>query len=256
MHKQLSPERQRATLAKVSWRLLPLIVASYLVAYIDRTNVSFAALTMNEDIGLSAYMFGWGAGIFFISYALFEVPSNIDPAANQRSAVDRAHHDHLGHRLRLDGHRSGARRVFSFCAFCSAWPKPVSSPGSSSISRTGFHPRIALARSRCCISPCRSSNAVASILSGAILGMDGILGVKGWQWVFIIEAIPAVLLAFVVLKVMTDRPAHGNLARARSARVARRPAAGRTGKDRDRRSSYDICRRSRMRASMLWRRST
>ena len=67
-------EQQRKTILKVSWRLLPLIVMSYLVAYIDRTNISFAALTMNKDLGFSAYLYGWGAGIFFFGYALFEVP--------------------------------------------------------------------------------------------------------------------------------------------------------------------------------------
>jgi MFS transporter, ACS family, tartrate transporter len=68
---------ERRTIRKVSWRLLPLIVIIYFVAYIDRTNVSFAALTMNKDLGLSPYVFGWGAGIFFLGYFLFEVPSNV-----------------------------------------------------------------------------------------------------------------------------------------------------------------------------------
>ena len=66
-------EQQRKTILKVSWRLLPLIVMSYLVAYIDRTNISFAALTMNKDLGFSAYLYGWGAGIFFFSYTAYVV---------------------------------------------------------------------------------------------------------------------------------------------------------------------------------------
>ena len=61
----------------MSWRLLPLIVVVYFVAYMDRTNVSFAALSMNKDLGFSAYIYGWGAGIFFLGYFLFEVPSNV-----------------------------------------------------------------------------------------------------------------------------------------------------------------------------------
>src|SRR6202795_3104079 len=65
------------TIAKISWRLLPLVALAYCIAYIDRTNVGFAALTMNKDLGLSAYVFGWGAGIFFFGYFLFEVPSNL-----------------------------------------------------------------------------------------------------------------------------------------------------------------------------------
>jgi ACS family tartrate transporter-like MFS transporter len=65
------------TIAKISWRILPLAAVAYCVAYIDRTNVSFAALTMNKDLGISAYVYGWGAGIFFFSYFLFEIPSNL-----------------------------------------------------------------------------------------------------------------------------------------------------------------------------------
>jgi len=71
------PTLEQRTISKVSWRLLPLIIVIYFVAYIDRTNVGFAALTMNKDLGLSAYVFGWGAGIFFLGYFLFEVPSNV-----------------------------------------------------------------------------------------------------------------------------------------------------------------------------------
>lgn len=66
------PTLEQRTIKKVSWRLLPLIIVIYFVAYIDRTNVGFAALTMNKDLGLSAYVFGWGAGIFFLGYFLFE----------------------------------------------------------------------------------------------------------------------------------------------------------------------------------------
>src|SRR5439155_6328423 len=75
-HTEASNLEQR-TMAKVSWRLLPLIVVIYFVAYIDRTNVGFAALGMNRELGFSAYIYGWGAGIFFLGYFLFEVPSNI-----------------------------------------------------------------------------------------------------------------------------------------------------------------------------------
>jgi MFS transporter, ACS family, tartrate transporter len=68
---------EQRTIAKVSWRLLPLIVVIYFVAYMDRTNVSFASLSMNKDLGFSSYIYGWGAGIFFLGYFLFEVPSNV-----------------------------------------------------------------------------------------------------------------------------------------------------------------------------------
>ena len=68
---------ERRTIAKVSWRLLPLVALAYCIAYIDRSNISFAALTMNKDLGFSAYIYGWGAGIFFFGYFLFEIPSNL-----------------------------------------------------------------------------------------------------------------------------------------------------------------------------------
>src|SRR6266480_5608310 len=68
---------EKLTIAKISWRLLPLIIAIYFVAYIDRTNVGFAAIGMNKALGFTAYIYGWGAGIFFLGYFLFEVPSNV-----------------------------------------------------------------------------------------------------------------------------------------------------------------------------------
>ena len=71
------PTLEQRTIKKVSWRLLPLIIVIYFVAYIDRTNVSFAALTMNKDLGLSSYVFGLGAGAFFWGYFILEVPSNL-----------------------------------------------------------------------------------------------------------------------------------------------------------------------------------
>src|SRR6201982_2509836 len=68
---------EHRTIARVSWRLLPLVALAYCIAYIDRSNISFAALTMNKDLGFSAYISGWRAGIFFFGYFLFEIPSNL-----------------------------------------------------------------------------------------------------------------------------------------------------------------------------------
>src|SRR3954470_5993731 len=72
-----APEIERRTIAKVSWRLLPLIVLIYFVAYMDRTNVGFASFGLNRDFGFSATVYGWAAGIFFLGYVIFEVPSNL-----------------------------------------------------------------------------------------------------------------------------------------------------------------------------------
>ena len=198
-------EQQQRTIRKVSWRLLPLIVMSYLVAYIDRTNISFAALTMNKDLGLSAYLYGLGAGIFFFGYAIFEVPSNI---VLQRTSA-----------------RLWIARIMITWGIISGLMATVQGPTSFLVLRfllgvaeAGFFPGIIFYLTLWFPATYRAraisilyiavpiSNAVASVVSGAILGMDGIWGLAGWQWIFIIEAIPAVVLAFGVLVWMTERP--------------------------------------------------
>lgn len=205
----LTAAQQKALFAKISWRLLPLVVVSYLMAYIDRTNISFAALTMNQDLGFSAYLYGWGAGIFFLGYALFEVPSNLI--------------------LERVGARVWIARIMLTWGIISGLMATVSGPVSFLVLRfllgvaeAGFFPGIILYFTYWYPAAYRArvisalfvavpvSNTVASLLSGAILGMDGILGLHGWQWMFVLEALPAVLLAGVVLKVMTDRPAKAN----------------------------------------------
>lgn len=205
MDSRFTPEFQKKTILKVSWRLLPLIVVSYLVAYIDRTNVSFAALTMNPDLGITAYMYGWGAGIFFLGYALFEVPSNMV--------------------LEKVGARRWIARIMITWGIISGLMAAATGPVSFltlrfllGVAEAGFFPGIIFYLSTWYPAAWRArvismlflavpvSNALASVISGAILEMDGILGLKGWQWVFILEAMPALLLAFVVLRAMTDRP--------------------------------------------------
>jgi len=196
---------RRRTIARISWRLLPLIILSYLVAYIDRTNVAFAALTMNKDLGISSYVYGWGAGIFFLGYALFEVPSNMI--------------------LERVGARRWIARIMVSWAIISALMAFATGPTSFLVLRfllgvaeAGFFPGIIFYLTTWYPSRYRArvisalflavpvSNALASLISGAILDMDGTLGLRGWQWVFILEAMPAFLLAFVVWKAMTDRP--------------------------------------------------
>ena len=206
MDPRFTPEFRRRTILKVSWRLLPLVVVAYLVAYIDRTNVAFAALTMNQDLGISPYMYGLGAGIFFLGYALFEVPSNIV--------------------LEKVGARLWIARIMLTWGIISGLMAVATGPISFIILRfllgvaeAGFFPGMILYFTYWYPAHFRGrvistlfiavplGNALASVLSGAILGMDGIAGLHGWQWVYILEALPAVLLAFVVLARMTDRPA-------------------------------------------------
>src|SRR6202042_3776759 len=199
----------RRTIAKVSWRLLPLVALAYCISYIDRSNISFAALTMNKDLGFNAYIFGWGAGIFFFSYFLFEIPSNLI--------------------LEKVGARIWVARIMITWGIISGLTAFVTGTTSFLIIRfllgaaeAGFFPGMILYFTYWFPSEYRGrvistlfiaqpvANAAASLASGAILEMDGLLGIKGWQWIFIIEAIPAVLLGIVVLKVMTDRPARAD----------------------------------------------
>jgi ACS family tartrate transporter-like MFS transporter len=197
------------TIAKVSWRLLPLVALAYCVAYIDRSNISIAALTMNKDLGFSAYLYGWGAGIFFFGYFLFEIPSNLI--------------------LEKIGARIWIARIMITWGIISGLTAFVTGSTSFLIVRfllgaaeAGFFPGMILYLTYWFPAQYRGrvistlfiaqpvANAAASIASAGILEMDGMLGVKGWQWIFIIEAIPAVLLGLVILRVMTDRPAHAN----------------------------------------------
>ncbi|HEX2656308.1 MAG TPA: MFS transporter [Xanthobacteraceae bacterium] len=194
------------TVTKVSWRLLPLIAVIYCVAYVDRSNISVAQLTMGKDLGLTAYWYGLGAGIFFFSYFLFEIPSNLI--------------------LEKVGARIWIARIMITWGIISGLTAFVTGPTSFIIIRfllgaaeAGFFPGMILYFTYWFPASYRGrvistlfiaqpiANVIATSGSGLLLEMDGILGLRGWQWVFIIEALPAVLLAFVVLKVMTDRPA-------------------------------------------------
>ncbi len=201
----MAPEIRNATMAKISWQLLPLLIISYLVAYIDRTNVAFAAITMNADLGISAYMYGLGAGIFFIGYALFEVPSNLV--------------------LAKVGARRWIARIMITWGIISGLQAFAQGPTSFLILRfflgvaeAGFFPGVLYYLTHWYPREYRgrvisalfvavpASNAIAAAISGAILELDGWLGFKGWQWMFILESLPAVGLGFVVYRKLIDHP--------------------------------------------------
>ena len=199
-------EIEKRTIRKISWRLLPLIVIAYLVAYIDRANIAFASLTMNKDLGLSAYTYGWGAGIFFLGYFFFEVPSNV-----------------ILHKF---GARKWIARIMFSWGVVSGLMALIKGPASFlavrfllGVAEAGFFPGMVLyltywfpARYRARVIATLFlagpiSNGAASFVSGAILStMEGTLGLKGWQWVFVLESLPAIVLASLVLKLLTDRP--------------------------------------------------
>lgn len=192
---------------QISVRLIPLLIVIYIMAHLDRVNVSFAALTMNQDLNFSDAVYGLGAGLFFFGYFLFEVPAN----------------------LLLE--RIGARRLISgimlIWGTVSALMACVATPTQFYVMRfilgvaeAGLYPGIILyltywfrANDRAtAIGQFALALAVAGLLgsplSGAIMdGMAGVLGLAGWQWLFIVEGIPTVLLAFVVLMVLPDSPA-------------------------------------------------
>lgn len=196
---------EKRTLRRITWRIVPFIMLLYFIAYIDRVNIGFAALTMKEDLGFTASILGFGAGIFFWGYFLFEVPSNI-----------------VLHKV---GARMWIARVMVTWGIISGAMAFVEGPTSFYVMRfllgaaeAGFFPGIILylsywfpARHRAGVTAffmaaAPLSTALGSPISAALLEMNGIGGMHGWQWMFILEAIPALILGVVVFFYMTDKP--------------------------------------------------
>ncbi|HZF17845.1 MAG TPA: MFS transporter [Steroidobacteraceae bacterium] len=202
-----SPE-ERAVVRKVAVRLMPFLILLYFVAYLDRVNVSFAALTMNKDIGLTNTAFGIGSGIFFIGYFLFEVPSNLA--------------------LQRFGARRWIARIMVSWGIVSMAMILARGPVSFHVLRfllgvmeAGFFPGIVLYLTYWFPNGVRGSvmayffiaiplaNIVGGPVSTTLLDLP-LFGLKGWQSMFVIEAVPALLLGFIVLKVLRDTPRDAN----------------------------------------------
>ncbi|MYL83513.1 MFS transporter [Desulfovibrio aerotolerans] len=191
---------------KAQWRLLPFLILLYIVAYLDRINVSFAALGMNQELGLSQTAYGFGAGIFFVGYVLFEVPSNLILAK-------------VGPRLWI------ARIMLSWGVATVALAL-ASGPASFAglrfllgVAEAGFFPGIILYltywfplayRART-VALFMTATPLAGLLgspvSGWIMTLHEVLGLSGWQWLFILEGIPAVVLGLVVYWRLPNGPA-------------------------------------------------
>lgn len=191
---------------KVSLRLLPLLFLLYIASYLDRTNVGMAALQMNKQIGLSPAAYGLGASIFFIGYALFEVPSNIILArvgARRWIARIAITWGILSCAMLL------ARGQWSFYAlrFLLGLAEAGYFPGII-FYMSHWYPEHRRARA---ISRFMIGIPLASIiggpLGGLLLGLNGHFGLAGWQWLFLVEGLPAVVLGIVVLLTLTERPA-------------------------------------------------
>jgi len=198
-------ELEARTVARVGKRLIPFLILCYFVAFLDRVNVGFAALTMNQDLHISASAFGFGAGVFFFTYFIFEVPSNLFLA-------------------RVGARRWIARIMLSWGLLSGAMAF-ITGETSFYIVRmllgaaeAGFFPGIifyltlwfpAIYRARIAgyfMAAIPLSSLIGAPVSGYILGMDGLAGLKGWQWLFILEAAPALVLSVIVFFYLTDRP--------------------------------------------------
>ncbi len=196
---------EKKVMRKLFFRLTPLLMFLYIIAYVDRVNVGFAALTMNKDIGIDAYTYGLGAGIFFLGYFIFEVPSNLILA------------------------KVGARKWIARIMF--TWGLAASAmalvQGSTSflalrfilgVAEAGFFPGVILyltfwfpARYRARIISrfmlaIPLALAVGAPVSTWIMQLDGTLGLTGWQWLFLLEGLPAVFMPIAILTMLPDNP--------------------------------------------------
>jgi MFS family permease len=179
------------TIAKVAKRLVPFLIVCYFIAYLDRVNVGFAALTMNQDLGLSQTAFGFGAGIFFIAYFIFEVPSNL--------------------LLERFGARKWIARImlsWGIISGMTAFTPTIAPLGGIIFYLTLWFPTEYRARIvGYFMAAIPLSTVIGAPISGALLYLHGGLGLAGWQWLFIVEALPSIILAGVVFFYLTDRPA-------------------------------------------------
>ena len=191
---------------RVTLRIVPFLMVCYFVSFLDRVNLGFAALDMVRDLHLSASVFGFGGGIFFVSYFLFEVPSNL--------------------LLEKFGASRWLARIMITWGILAGAMALVKGPQSLYLMRlllgaaeAGFFPGVILYLTYWFPTAYRArivalftvaipvSSFLGSPISAALLATDGWLGLAGWQWMFILEAVPAVLLGLACLVVLSDRPA-------------------------------------------------
>jgi MFS family permease len=195
----------QSAIRKNTWRLVPILAVAYFFSYIDRTNVGFAALTMNRDLHLTATQFGWAAGIFYVGYCIFEVPSNL--------AL-----------YRFGARRWLARIMISWGLAAAATALAVGPHSYSAlrllvgVAEAGFFPGVVYYLSVWFPVQYRTgvlawflvavpiSSVVGGPLSAVILQMNGFLGLTGWQWIFILEGVPSCLCGLFTLFLLADGP--------------------------------------------------
>jgi ACS family tartrate transporter-like MFS transporter len=201
----MKTDMERSTIHLVTWRLLPLLLLAYLAAYIDRINIGFAATALKQDLGFSNTVFGFGAGLFFIGYFLFEVPSNL--------------------LLAKFGARRWIARIMITWGLLSAAMIFVQGPRSFYLLRfflgfaeAGFFPGViyylvcwfpGAYRARIMAlftAGIPLSTVIGAPISSELLKMSGIAGLPGWQWMFLLEGLPAVAIGVLVFFALPDRP--------------------------------------------------
>ena len=204
-----SPEFVKATMRRVTWRLIPYLILAYILNFIDRVNLGFAALQMNQELAFSATVFGYGAGILFIGYFVFGVPSN------------------------LILHRIGARiwigvllAAWGLVSACMVFTHNETSfyviRFILGATEAGFFPGVVLylsywyPRQRLGYITAQFmfamplSMMIGSVISGALLQMDGTMGLAGWRWMFLLEGLPAFLCGLFGIYYLTDKPANAS----------------------------------------------
>jgi ACS family tartrate transporter-like MFS transporter len=198
-------EATHRVFAKISWRLMPFLIAAYILNYLDRNNIGFAALTMNQEIGLTPTQFGYASGILFLGYCFFEMPSNI--------ALYR-----VGARIWLS-------RIMITWGLVSAATIFVTGAKSLyllrfllGVAEAGFFPGVAFYLGTWFPTEYRTraiawfmvaipvSSVIGGPVSGWLLAMDGVAGLAGWKWLFLVEGLPVCLLGVAALWVLADRP--------------------------------------------------
>jgi len=203
---QYSANIQDDTLRRITWRLIPFMMLLYFIAFLDRANVGFAAMDMNRDLNISKTLYGFGSGAFFLGYFFFELPSNL--------LLDR-----------FGARRWIARIMISWGIISAATALVVGAKSYITVrillgvAEAGFFPGMILyltywfpttIRARMTalfVAAIPISGIIGAPLSGYLLELNGVGGLAGWQWLFIVEAIPALLLGLTVPFILTDRPA-------------------------------------------------
>ena len=201
---------ETATINRIYWRIIPLFFAMMFLNYLDRINIGFAALRMNQDLGFGPTVFGFGASIFFIGYMVLEVPSNL-----------MLHW--VGARVWLSRILISWGAVAACMAFTSSGWSFYALRFGLGVAEAGFMPGVVLYLTYWFPARYRARAIAGYIIAGsfsAVLGgpistivmtySNGFAGLHGWQWMFIAEGVPTILLGFFTLYYLTDRPAEAS----------------------------------------------